>query len=70
MHSGRYRVLHFVRAGDSGDSLICVMVSVSVMTQASTPITQYTFGRAAPSLVGVGLEALANDVSYTVILSQ
>ena len=40
------------------------------MAQARVSVTQYTFGRAVPSLVGVGLETLANDVSYTVILSH
>ena len=56
--------------GDSGNSFVCVMVSVPVMTQTGISVTQYTFGRAAPPLVGIGLEALANDVSYTVILSE
>ena len=58
----------FVWVCNSGDSLIYVMMSVRVMAQAGISVTQYTFGCAVPPLVGIGLEALLDDVIYTVIL--
>ena len=58
----------FVWVCNSGDSLIYVMMSVRVMAQAGISVTQYTFGCAVSSLVGIRLESLLDDVIYTVVL--
>ena len=38
------------------------------MAQAGISVTQYTFGCAVSSLVGIRLESLLDDVIYTVVL--